>query len=140
MELIELARVGTGMDRRCRLTMSRRDPNCPRRGRFASVPVAAMIALAVLVTMGADVSAQQPGLVDIQDSSYVPSTLTVRVGATMRWINLDEETHTVTSMTGVLGSAGLDLKEEYSHTFTAPGVYPYTCDLLPHMRGTLVVN
>jgi len=140
MELIKLARVGRGMDRLCRLTMSRRGPNCPRRRRFARVPVAAMIALAVLVTMGADVPAQQPGLVDIQDSNYVPSTLTVPVGATVRWINLDEETHTVTSMTGVFGSAGLDLKEEYSHTFTAPGVYPYTCDLHPHMRGTIVVN
>ena len=54
--------------------------------------------------------------------------------------NLDEETHTVTSDKGLFGSAGLDLGEEYAYTFTTPGVYPYTCDLHPLMRGTIVVN
>jgi len=140
MELIKLARVGRGMDRLCRFTMTRRGPSCPRRGRFARVPLAAMIALAVLVTMGADVPAQAPASVDIENSNYLPPSLTVPAGTTVRWINLDEETHTVTSTTRLFGSAGLDLKEEYSHTFTAPGVYPYACDLHPHMRGTIVVN
>lgn len=99
-----------------------------------------MVALAVLVTVGADAPAQAPASVEIENSNYLPPSLTVPAGTTVRWINRDEETHTVTSTTGLFGSAGLDLKEEYSHTFTAPGVYPYTCDLHPHMRGTIVVN
>jgi len=140
MELIERSRVGKDMERQCRLTMTRRGPSCPRRGRFARVPVAAMVALAVLVTVGADAPAQAPASVEIENSNYLPPSLTVPAGTTVRWINLDEETHTVTSTTGLFGSGGLDLKEEYSHTFTAPGVYPYTCDLHPHMRGTIVVN
>jgi plastocyanin len=127
------------MDRRFRFTTRRPGPNRPRRRRPVGVPVA-VVALAVLVMVGADVRAQSPVLVDIQDSNYVPPSLTVPAGTTVRWINHDEETHTVTSMTGLFGSAGLDLKEEYSHTFSAPGEYPYTCDLHPHMRGTIVVN
>ena len=118
----------------------RRGPSCPRRGGVAWALVAAIAVLGVLATAGADVRAVSPALVDIQDSNYLPPTLTVPVGTTVRWINHDEETHTVTSMTGLFGSAGLDLKEEYEYTFTAPGVYPYTCDLHPHMRGTIVVN
>ena len=120
----------------------RRDPKCPcpHRGPSWRLGVAAALALAVLVAVGADVRAQAPLSVDIQDSNYLPPRLTVAVGATVRWINRDEETHTVTSTTGLFGSAGLDLKEEFTHTFTAPGVYPYTCSLHPHMHGTIVVN
>lgn len=99
-----------------------------------------MAVLVVLATAGSDVRAVPPASVDIQDSNYFPPTLTVPVGTTVRWINHDEETHTVTSTTGSFGSAGLDLKEEYAHTFTAPGVYPYTCDLHPFMKGTVVVD
>lgn len=105
-----------------------------------TVAVVVVISLAVLVTGGADVLALPPASVEIEDSNYLPPSLMVPVGTTVRWINHDEETHTITSMTGLFGSAGLDLKEEYAHTFTAPGVYPYTCDLHPFMRGTIVVN
>lgn len=115
-------------------------PHGTRRGRLVPAFVVAGIVVAVLLTVGADVRAQQTVLVDIQDSSYLPPTLAVPVGTTVRWINHDEEIHTVTSTTGLFGSAGLDLKEEYVHTFTAPGTYPYTCDLHPQMWGTIVVN
>jgi plastocyanin len=81
-----------------------------------------------------------PAAVDIRDSRYLPPTLTVPAGTTVRWTNRDEETHTVTSTDAAFGSAGLDLGEEYTHTFTAPGVYPYTCDLHPFMHGTIIVN
>jgi plastocyanin len=107
-------------------------------GRVSVAVVA--LAAAALVALGADVRAGGPAAVDIQDSKYLPPTLTVPVGTTVRWTNRDEETHTVTSTTGLFGSAGLDLGEEYTHTFTAPGVYPYTCDLHSFMQGTIIVN
>lgn len=81
-----------------------------------------------------------PASVDIQDSKYLPPALTVLSGTTVRWTNRDEETHTVTSATGLFGSAGLDLGEAYTYTFTAPGVYPYGCDLHSFMQGTIVVK
>jgi len=112
-----------------------------RRKRSGRVSVAVVaLAAAALVALGADVRAVGPAAVDIQDSNYLPPTLTIPVGTTVRWTNRDEETHTVTSTTGLFGSAGLDLGEGYAHTFTAPGVYPYTCDLHPFMQGTIVVN
>ena len=110
--------------------------------RFASWSwlLAAVVVLAVVVGVGADARAVSPALVDIKDSKYLPSTLTVAVGTTVRWTNRDEETHTVTFDTERFGSAGLDLNEDYTHTFTKPGQYPYTCDLHPFMQGTIVVN
>ena len=110
--------------------------------RFASWSwlLAAVVVLAVVVGVGADARAVSPALVDIKDSKYLPSTLTVAVGTTVRWTNRDEETHTVTFDPERFGSAGLDLNEDYTHTFTKPGQYPYTCDLHPFMQGTIVVN
>lgn len=112
----------------------------PPRAPARTARVAVALVLAVLAAAGADVRAQSPASVDIQDFNYLPPSLTVAAGTTVRWINRDEETHTVTSTAGAFGSAGLDLKEEYAHTFTAPGVYPYACDLHPQMHGTIVVK
>jgi plastocyanin len=123
------------------LTRRRSGPHIPRRGRSVGMRVAAAaFALIVLMALGADLQALSPASVDIQDSRFLPPSLTVPVGTTVRWINHDEDIHTVNSMTGLFGSKGLDLDEEYSHTFTAPGEYPYTCDLHPRMRGTIAVN
>ena len=102
--------------------------------------IQAVVVLAVVVAVGADARAVSPALVDIKDSKYLPPTLTVAVGTTVRWTNRDEETHTVTFDTERVGSAGLDLNEDYVHTFTKAGEYPYTCDLHPFMQGTIVVN
>src|SRR5262245_8328110 len=94
---------------------------------------ASLVTLAALVALGADARAVSPAVVDIRDSRYLPPTITVEAGTTIRWINHDEETHTITSDTGAFSSAGLGLDEDYTHTFTTRGEYPYTCDLHPFM-------
>ena len=104
------------------------------------ISLAGIVALAALLTLGSDARAQAPISAEIEESQYRPPTLTVPVGTTVRWTNRDEETHTVTSDTGVFGSAGLDLGEEFAYTFTAPGTYAYSCDLHPFMHGTVVVK
>ena len=112
----------------------------PRRHHAGCVVAAGLVVIAALLPIGAEVPALPPASVEIQDSTYVPSTLTVPAGTTVRWTNRDEETHTVTSDKGLFGSAGLDLAEGFTYTFTTPGVYPYSCDLHPFMQGTIVVN
>ena len=110
------------------------------RNRPSWISLSGIIALAVVLAVGADVRAGSPVSVEIQDSKYLPPTITIPVGTTVRWINRDEDTHTVTSDTGLFGSAGLELGEDYTHTFTAAGVYPYTCDLHSFMQGKIIVN
>src|SRR5262245_10978669 len=110
------------------------------RRKSWSVLVAGVVVLAAVIALGADARAVSPAVVDIKDSKYLPPTLTVAVGTTVRWTNRDEESHTVTFDTERAGSAGLERNEDYTHTFTKAGVYPYTCCLHPFMQGTIVVN
>ena len=105
----------------------------PARAGLAAIALAAAL-------LASPAPAASPVDVGIKDFSFAPSPLTVAPGTTVTWTNHDEETHTITSTSGAFGSAGLDLGEEYAHTFSTPGVYPYTCDLHPFMRGTIVVN
>jgi plastocyanin len=99
-----------------------------------------MAAFALLLSGAARVGSDPPGAVEIRDSKYAPEDLVVAPGTTVRWVNQDEETHTVTSTTEAFKSGGLNLGDEYTHTFTAPGVYPYTCALHEFMHGTIVVK
>jgi plastocyanin len=81
--------------------------------------------------------------VTIQDFTFSPATLTIKVGTTVQWTNAGPTAHTTTSNaagwnSGTLsapmgggayggGSAG----GSYSFTFTATGTYGYHCALHP---------
>jgi len=112
----------------------------PGFGRLLRGALAAVAALALLVSGATRVGSGTPGSVEIRDSKYAPEDLVVAPGTTVRWVNQDEETHTVTSTTEAFKSGGLNLGDEYTHTFAAPGVYPYTCALHEFMHGTIVVK
>jgi len=78
--------------------------------------------------------------IEITHHEYSPATLTVPVGATVTWINHDDDVHTVTSSARVFVSGGLDTDEAFAYTFTAPGAYTYFCTLHPFMTATIVVK
>jgi plastocyanin len=62
------------------------------------------------------------------------------VGATVTWVNHDDDAHTVVSTTALFRSPGLDTDDSYSYRFTAPGTYQYFCTLHPLMVGTVIVR
>lgn len=75
----------------------------------------------------------------IQDMVYKPDTLSVPVGTTVTWKNMDITEHTVTptdpAQWGTDGSGNdqndwLGRGDTWSHTFTEPGTYTYRC--IPH--------
>jgi len=79
--------------------------------------------------------------VDIKNFAFAPSTLTVKVGTTVTWINKDADAHTVTSQQhGPLKSAPLSTGNSYSYTFTTPGTYNYLCTIHPFMTATVTVT
>ena len=78
--------------------------------------------------------------VRISQYRFAPRELTVPRGAVVRWVNDDDEPHTVTSDGGAFASSGLDTHEQFTFTFTAPGTYSYFCSVHPHMTGTIVVK
>jgi plastocyanin len=78
--------------------------------------------------------------VQISGFAFAPLVLTVTVGDTVRWTNLDAVTHTATSTSGAFDSGDLDQNESFSVTFTAAGTYAYICTPHPSMAGTVIVE
>jgi len=61
--------------------------------------------------------------VTIQNMAFNPSTLNVKVGTTVTWINNDTVTHDVTSDTGLFTSGNLTNGQSYNYTFNQTGNY-----------------
>jgi plastocyanin len=77
--------------------------------------------------------------VTIDNFTFTPAALTVKVGTTVTWSNHDDIPHTVV-LAGKFRSKALDTDDSYSFTFTAAGDYTYFCSLHPHMTGTIKVE
>ena len=76
----------------------------------------------------------------IQGMAFIPTTLTVRAGATVKFINKDYTDHTVTSDNNSFDSGTLANGKSYSKDFPTTGVFNYHCTLHPEMKGTVIVN
>ncbi|HEY5684896.1 MAG TPA: plastocyanin/azurin family copper-binding protein, partial [Acidimicrobiia bacterium] len=77
--------------------------------------------------------------VNIENFRFVPASITVRVGDTVRW-KLESGTHTTTSSTDVWDSDSMTAGDRFSHTFDQPGTYAYFCVFHPGMQGSVVVQ
>jgi plastocyanin len=84
-----------------------------------------------------------PNDVLVANFTFSPLTLTVKAGTTVTW-RFDQESspHNVVSISSpvLFNSGGPKGKGTFSFTFTAPGTYPYLCQVHPTMRGTIVVT
>lgn len=78
--------------------------------------------------------------VEIEDFTYVPGTITIKVGTTVTWTNKDSVGHTATSEDGIFNSGMLGKGSSYSYTFTTPGTFGYFCEPHPYMVATIVVT
>jgi amicyanin len=98
------------------------------------------VALAVM-TGGPPTSAQAADTeVKIGNFTFAPQRITVKVGATVTWINEDDIPHAVASSSRAFKSKALDSEDKFSFTFRTPGTYEYFCSLHPHMTGAIVVE
>ncbi len=77
--------------------------------------------------------------VHIDNFTFQPPELTVKVGTTVTWTNRDDIPHTVVSA-GKFRSKTLDTDDKFSFTFTDAGDYKYFCSLHPHMTGMIKVE
>ena|ERR1700694_3521770 len=77
--------------------------------------------------------------ITIDNFTFAPAELTVKVGTTVTWTNHDDIPHTIVSA-GKFRSKTLDTDDSFSFTFTAAGDYKYFCSLHPHMTGMIKVE
>ena len=108
---------------------------------------------------GPNPSSNTPVAVTIQDFTFSPAAVTVKVGTTVRWTNQGPSAHTTVSDGGAWTSNTLGAPvsggDEYggggspggvfTFTFTEPGDYPYHCSLhpptsFPGFTGTVTVT
>jgi len=80
--------------------------------------------------------------VTIVDNGYLPGQQSLRVGASVTWINTGSDGHDVTGTGpgGAWHSGPLAPSERYERSFLLPGTYDYACTIHPEMRGRLVVQ
>jgi len=107
-----------------------------RRGFGATFSLA--IAAALFLASGR-ARAEDATTVNIDNFTFEPNELKVKVGTTVTWKNRDDIPHTVVSA-GKFRSKTMDTDDTYSFTFTAAGDYKYFCSLHPHMTGMVKVE
>ncbi len=98
---------------------------------------AALLLALALVWPGAAQAADTA--VKIDNFTFGPQKLTVKVGDTVTWTNEDDIPHTIVSI-GRYRSAALDTGDKFSFTFTKAGTFEYFCGLHPQMQGTITVE
>ena len=85
-------------------------------------------------------AAASTAAVDIDNFKFAPATLAVTAGTTVTWKNEDDSPHRIGDQNGTFKSAALDTDDTFSHTFAAPGEYPYICTIHPYMVGKIIVK
>ncbi len=99
---------------------------------------AACLAVTIALLAGTPARAGEVN-VAIDNFTFQPAELTVKVGTTVTWKNHDDIPHMVVSA-GKFRSKALDTDDSFSFTFTAAGDYKYFCSLHPHMTGMIKVE
>lgn len=106
---------------------------------WLALPLASALALAGGDVRGAAAAPDPATEIRIEGFRFEPPVLEVDRGSTVRWVNADEEIHTVAFADGP-ASPALDTTAAFSRHFLAPGTYPYRCAIHPYMAGSIVVR
>jgi plastocyanin len=99
----------------------------------------ARIAIAAALSLTLSVAHAEESKVTIDNFTFAPAELKLKVGDTVTWTNHDDIPHTVVSA-GKFRSKTMDTDGTFSFTFTSAGEYKYFCSLHPHMTGTIKVE
>lgn len=103
---------------------------------------ATMLAAAALWPWRSAAAAGETVEVQIKDYKYTPAQLTIKVGASVKWVNREKRTTHSILFTGPGGfeSDRIFPDESWQRTFDKPGSYSYTCGPHPEMKGQIDVR
>lgn len=97
------------------------------------------------VTVEIPTGTSSPGC-ETSNACYLPASVTINVGDTVEWKNVDTAAHTVTSgspadgPSGAFDSSLIMGSASFTHTFDEAGNYDYFCMVHPWMVGNVQVN
>lgn len=75
--------------------------------------------------------------VKMQNAQFVPETVKVNAGDTVKWANEDNFTHTINGF-GI--NVTIKAGESFTHKFEEVGTFDYKCTIHADMKGKVVVN
>ena len=104
-----------------------------------SLVMSLVLAAAVLLQLGGARAHAEDIKVTIDNFTFSPAEVKVKVGDTITWTNHDDIPHTVVSA-GKFRSKTMDTDNTFSFTFASAGDYKYFCSLHPHMTGMIKVE
>lgn len=118
-------------------------------GVLAILMAAALLALTVAMAgCGTEANVH---VVEMQNLSFNPATITIKKGDTVRWVNKDQTAHNPTSddfdienpdqsPPGAWSADPVNPGESFEHTFDSTGSVKYNCDIHQYMKGTVIVE
>ena len=117
----------------------------PRNRTLAPVLLACTMPAAIFMPVWAATSSHalappKTYVVTIENMQFNPSTLTVKRGDRVVWINKDLFAHTVTADTHAFDSRSIAAHASWSYEAAKAGSYAYGCTFHPTMRGALNVQ
>ena len=88
---------------------------------------------------------QQTNQINMFGYGFAPQVVTVKVGTTLTWVNVDSVNHSVDSgtsanPTSLFDSGDIAPGQSFSYTFAQAGTYTYYCDLHEGMVGVVIVQ
>lgn len=95
------------------------------------------------LTSGASIADLRPaaGVTEkIDNYAYQPKTISIKAGTTIKFVNKDTVTHTVTAVNGSFKSPLILPGKSWKHTFKAVGKFKFYCQIHPFMKGVLTVT
>jgi plastocyanin len=105
-------------------------------------PIATLVAsVALVVVAGASSAGAAPEdqVITIDNFAFAPAEISIPVGSTMTWTNVQSARHTTTSDTGVWDSDVMARDQSFAFTFDQAGDFAYHCDIHPEMLGVVHV-
>jgi plastocyanin len=94
----------------------------------------------IVVVIGSRTASAADAQIVIDNFTFSPTPLTVKVGTTVTWVNHDDIPHSIVCPDLKVKSHPLDTDDSFAYTFGQTGTYDYLCGLHPHMHGQVVVE
>ncbi len=89
------------------------------------------------------IGCQTSSLIEIRIIDFEYENIEITSGTTVRWINGDDKSHTVTEgnppISGEWGSPFIATGDQFEYQFKKPGSFDYWCRVHPFMTGTIRV-
>jgi plastocyanin len=94
----------------------------------------------VLVAIAGSAAQAAEDEIVIDNFTFSPTPLKVKVGATVTWVNHDDIPHSIVCLDLKVKSHPLDTDDSFAYKFEKAGTYEYICGLHPHMHGQVIVE